>query len=101
MPWEFLVNVPKIVSLWRADEAAGKVYLPLVAGLRDAATTMHVTRSLDDWTSTMFWRTAYFTLCVWTSIALTCAPRIKPPAAASGGDRRDAKPLVVHAGIPV
>ena len=46
---------------------------------------------------------AYFTLCVWASIALTCAPRIhsfSAQAAAPGEVRRDAIPhLVVHAGI--
>lgn len=76
VPWEFLDNVPRLFSDWEADQEAGKSYISFLPGLEDAATTRHPTSNLEDWKGDLFWRTAYFSLCVWSSILLMNGPRV-------------------------
>jgi hypothetical protein len=64
------VDIPMYVSRWRADGAAGKVYLSLGAGLRDVATRWVVTRAWSDWRAEIPWMTLYFSVAVWISLAL-------------------------------
>ena len=52
-----------------ADRAARR------ARPEDAATTRRETRAWDAWGHKLLWMTAYFTLGVWSSIALVSAPR--------------------------
>lgn len=69
-----LVDVPMYVSRWRADEAAGRSYLSLSAGIHDVATRWIVVRSWSEWGEEMPWMTLYFTVAVWISIALLRLP---------------------------
>lgn len=66
----FLVDVPMYHARWLADEAAGKSYLSIGAGVADAATRWTVTHRWADWRSEVVWMTLYFSVAVWISIGL-------------------------------
>lgn len=75
----YTIDVPMYFGRWRADSAAGSHYLPIAAGLRDAATRWVVTWRIEDWRWEMLWMSLYFSFGVWISVALIRAPY--PPAA--------------------
>ena len=66
----YTIDVPMYVGRWRADTAAGSHYLPIAAGLRDAATRWVVTWRIEDWRWEMLWMSLYFSFGVWISVAL-------------------------------
>lgn len=66
----FAVDVPMYWSRWIADEAAGRAYLDVGAGVLDAALRRVVTRSWEIWHTEVVWMTLYFSVGVWVSIAL-------------------------------
>jgi hypothetical protein len=72
------VDIPMYVSRWRSDEAAGRAYLALGAGLHDAWSRRVVTFSWALWRTEIPWMTLYFSVCVWCSLALVHAPRVRP-----------------------
>jgi hypothetical protein len=82
------VDVPMYISRYRADQAAGRVYLGLREGLRDVALRWVVTHRWEDWHEEMAWMALYFSVAVWVSIALVRAPRparaVAPAKAVSG-----------------
>lgn len=65
-----LVDVPMYLGRWRADRAAGRAFLSLADGWRDAAHRWVVTFRLDDWRAEIPWMTLYFTAAVWISLTL-------------------------------
>src|SRR6185369_10908846 len=93
------VDVPMYVNRWLADEAAGRRYLSIGAGLIDVSTRWVVTRSWDDWRTEMPWMSLYFSVAVWTSISLVNAPAAERRAPAERRARRDGSvaPAVVTA----
>jgi hypothetical protein len=66
------VDVPMYRSRWRADQASGKRFLGIVAGLKDASTRWIRTHDPLAWTGEMTWMALYFSVAVWSSLAL-CA----------------------------
>ena len=72
------VDIPMYVSRWQADEAGGRAYLTLSRGLVDAWSHRVVTFSWEEWRTEVPWMTLYFSVCVWWSLALVYAPRLKP-----------------------
>ncbi|CAM3951984.1 hypothetical protein [Roseateles saccharophilus] len=66
----FAVDVPMYWSRWLADEAAGRAYPSLAAGVADAAYRWHVSHDWAHWRSEVVWMTLYFSVAVWISIAL-------------------------------
>jgi hypothetical protein len=70
----FVVDVPMYWSRWLADEAAGRHYLSIAQGVRDAAGHRVVSRRWADWKSEVAWMSLYFSVAVWLSIALIHAP---------------------------
>lgn len=66
----FGVDVPMYWHRWVADEAAGRVYASLTAGLQDAASRWTVSHDWHHWHSEVVWMTAYFSVAVWISIGL-------------------------------
>jgi hypothetical protein len=65
-----VVDVPMYVARWQADLASGKMLLGTFAGLYDVSTRWAVTRDLAHWHEEMAWMSLYFSLAVWTSLAL-------------------------------
>ena len=75
-----LVDIPMYIKRWRADEADGRVYLSISAGLRDAAKCKVVSKQFFVWKEDVPWMSAYFTLAVWLSIWIAhSAPRLEIP----------------------
>lgn len=76
--YNFAVDVPLYMGRYRADQQAGKHYLPLWAGLVDAATRRVPTHKLDDWRGDMQWMLLYFVL---NPAAATLVARTAPSVA--------------------
>lgn len=70
----FAVDVPMYAGRWLADQAAGREYLPLWAGVHDAATRWVVSHDWTLWKTEVTWMTLYFSVAVWLSIGLAHLP---------------------------
>lgn len=66
----FTVDVPMYWARWLADEAAGRSYPSVAAGIADAASRWHVSHDWAYWHSEVVWMTLYFSVAVWISIGL-------------------------------
>jgi len=64
------VDVPMYFDRWLADAASGKEPLGLFAGLYDAGARCLVTHDIALWTDEIAWMSLYFSLAVWSSLAL-------------------------------
>ena len=81
------VDIPHYFAHWREDQAAGKVYLGFLDGLRDSATRWIVTYDISAWTDEMAWMSLYFSVGVWISIAFSHAPHGAASIAAPSSSR--------------
>jgi len=66
----FTVDVPMYWARWLADEAAGRPYPTLAAGVTDAASRWVVSHDWARWRSEVVWMTLYFSVAVWISIGM-------------------------------
>ena len=64
------VDVPMYVKRWRTGDADGDKRLTPRQGLRDVMTRWVVTHDLAEWKEEMTWMALYFSLAVWSSLAL-------------------------------
>src|SRR5688572_25012596 len=64
------VDVPMYLSRWRTEVGDGSALLSPLEGLRDVSTRWVVTRDLTEWKDEMAWMALYFSLAVWSSLAL-------------------------------
>jgi len=76
IPYQLGSYLPTYYGRWQDDQRAGKRYLGFWEGLRDAVVRREPTRHWDAWRPEWLWMSVYFSVCVWTSILLTLAPRI-------------------------
>ncbi|KQW51948.1 MULTISPECIES: hypothetical protein [unclassified Roseateles] len=79
----FFIDVPMYWARWVADEAAGRSYTTVAAGVADAASRWHVSHDWAHWRSEVVWMTLYFSVAVWISIGLAHVRlplRARPPA---------------------
>lgn len=67
-----VVDVPMYLARWQADEMGGKASLSLLAGLYDVSTRLVVTHDIAQWREEIAWMSLYFSVAVWSSLAL-CA----------------------------
>ncbi|MDO9295103.1 hypothetical protein [Bradyrhizobium sp.] len=63
------VDVPMYLNRWRAD-GDGSSLLTHIEGLRDVSTRWVVTHDLAEWKDEIAWMSLYFSLAVWSSLAL-------------------------------
>jgi hypothetical protein len=70
------VDVPLYLRRWRAKVAAGGKLLRPLDGLRDASTRWVVTHDLAEWKDEIVWMSLYFSLAVWSSLALCVVYRL-------------------------
>ncbi|MFG6416661.1 hypothetical protein ACG02S_22450 [Roseateles sp. DC23W] len=66
----FFIDVPMYWARWLADEAAGRAYVTLAAGVADVSSRWTVSHDWAHWRSEVVWMTLYFSVAVWISIAL-------------------------------
>jgi hypothetical protein len=64
------VDVPMYFFRWQADLASGREYFGILSGLQDLATRWTVTHDVTAWRDEIPWMSLYFSLAVWTSLAL-------------------------------
>jgi len=69
----FLFDVPMYWSRWLADEAGGRRYLSISAGLVDVCRRWVVSRRWEDWKGEVLWMSLYFSVGVWSSISIVYA----------------------------
>jgi hypothetical protein len=81
------VDVPHYFAHWRADQLAGKVYLPWSEGLRDSAQRWIVEYAWAPWRDEIAWMTLYFSVGVWVSISFAWARAAHPQPLAALEDR--------------
>ncbi len=64
------VDVPMYMNRWRAGVADGNPLLHPLEGLRDVRTRWIVTHDIAEWREEIAWMSLYFSLAVWSSLAL-------------------------------
>ncbi|MGF6306360.1 hypothetical protein ABIB82_000220 [Bradyrhizobium sp. i1.8.4] len=64
------VDVPMYLNRWRANLAAGGTLLHPLEGLRDVSRRWVVTHDIAEWREEIAWMSLYFSMAVWSSLAL-------------------------------
>jgi hypothetical protein len=64
------IDVPMYFARWRQDLADGKALFGLLGGLHDVGTRWTVTHDVAHWRDEMAWMALYFSVAVWSSLAL-------------------------------
>ncbi|KRR01839.1 hypothetical protein CQ12_13410 [Bradyrhizobium jicamae] len=64
------IDVPMYLKRWRTGDADGDKRLTPREGLRDVTTRWVVTHDLREWKDEIAWMSLYFSLAVWSSLAL-------------------------------
>jgi hypothetical protein len=72
-----LIDVPMYLDRWHADLAAGKKTLGMLAGLHDVSTRWIVTYDIAHWREEIAWMSLYFSVAVWSSLALCSVALVK------------------------
>jgi hypothetical protein len=65
-----MVDVPMYFNRWQADVTSGKELFGLFAGLHDVSTRWAVTHDIAHWKEEIAWMSLYFSIAVWSSLAL-------------------------------
>jgi hypothetical protein len=95
------IDVPMYAARWQADAASGKQLLGLLAGLHDVAARWVVTRDFARWQDEIPWMSLYFSVAVWTSLALGGFGLIKQQLPRYRVRRPSVKPTRRPVAIPV
>lgn len=77
------VDVPMYWMRWQQDAATGVEYLSFGQGILDASGDCIVSFEWRHWREEIPWMTLYFTVAVWLSIYLPCAPIFRTKGAAN------------------
>lgn len=72
-----VVDVPMYYARWLEDVAHGKPLFDVLAGLHDVGTRWTVTQDFAHWKDEMAWMALYFSVAVWSSLALCSFDLIK------------------------
>jgi hypothetical protein len=72
-----MIDVPMYFSRWQMQVAIGQGYYGLISGVHDLATRWIVTRDITQWRDEIPWMSLYFSLAVWTSLALASFGLVK------------------------
>jgi hypothetical protein len=65
-----IIDVPMYFGRWQADVTSGKHLLGIIAGLHDVSARWVVTREFAIWKEEIAWMSLYFSVAVWSSLAL-------------------------------
>lgn len=99
------VDVPMYLGRWRADLASGKELFGMFSGLYDLGTRWAVTHDVAHWHEEIAWMSLYFSVAVWSSLAL-CGfdlvkhhlPRYRRSRLALPAPRRQPVPVRIGSG---
>jgi hypothetical protein len=67
-----IIDVPMYFERWQADVTSGKHLLGIIAGLHDVIARWVVTHEFAIWKEEIAWMSLYFSVAVWSSLALCC-----------------------------
>src|SRR6266404_4227980 len=102
------VDVPMYMNRWRANVADGNALLHPLEGLRDVRTRWIVTHDIAEWKEEIAWMSLYFSLAVWSSLALCVfysledhLPRYRTPAAIAGVSPDAVAGHGAHGAVPI
>jgi hypothetical protein len=65
-----MIDIPMYFARWEADAASGKELFGVLAGLHDLGTRWTVSHDITQWRDEIPWMSLYFSLAVWSSLAL-------------------------------
>jgi hypothetical protein len=65
------------LSRWRAGLAEGSTLLGFLEGLRDVSTRWVVSHDYEHWKDEIAWMSLYFSVAVWSSLALGSFPLLQ------------------------
>ena len=82
------VDVPMYLSRWRAGVEDGRTHLKPIEGLRDVSTRWIVAHDIAEWKGEIAWMSLYFSMAVWSSLALSCSTRWRINSLAIAPKRR-------------
>jgi hypothetical protein len=71
------IDVPMYVGRWQADLASGKEFFGVFSGLYDLGTRWAVTHDVAHWQDEIAWMSLYFSVAVWSSLALCSFELVK------------------------
>ena len=71
------IDVPMYIARWEHDLESGTPIFGILAGLHDVSTRWAVTHDIDHWRDEMTWMALYFSVAVWSSLALCSFDLIK------------------------
>lgn len=74
--WQWTFHVPPLHAAWQQQQQDGDVFSDFGQGFVNALEDRNCSHDYNDWSGSLVWLSGYFTLCVWSSIALVCSPRI-------------------------
>jgi hypothetical protein len=95
------VDVPTYFARWQADLASGKKLFGFFAGIHDVATRWVVTHDFTQWRDEIPWMSLYFSVAVWTSLALGGFTLVRHLLPRYRARRLLAKPVRQPLAIPV
>src|SRR4051812_35547198 len=72
-----VIDVPMYFDRWQHDMASGKELFGLLAGLHDLTTRWTVTHDIAQWQDEIAWMSLYFSVAVWSSLALAASRSCK------------------------
>jgi hypothetical protein len=72
------IDIPMYVARWQAEMASGVQLFGLLGGLYDLATRWVVTDNFAAWRDEIPWMSLYFSVAVWSSLALGGFALVKP-----------------------
>jgi hypothetical protein len=72
-----VIDVPMYFDRWQQDMASGKELFGLLAGLHDLTTRWTVTHDIAQWRDEIAWMSLYFSVAVWSSLALGSFPLLQ------------------------
>ena len=73
------IDVPMYLSRWRADFATGQPGPTLMQGWHQILARCTVVRDWEAWREDARWLSLYFSVAVWTSLAIAHAPPLRQP----------------------
>jgi hypothetical protein len=65
-----IIDVPMYFGRWQADVSTGKEFLGVFSGFYDVSTRWVVTHDVVYWRDEIAWMSLYFSVAVWSSLAL-------------------------------
>jgi hypothetical protein len=95
------IDVPMYFERWQADVTNGRHILGVIAGLHDVSTRWAVTHDFAQWKDEIAWMSLYFSVAVWSSLALCGFGLVKDRLARYRTSTVDPRPASGRLTVPI